>query len=64
MHKIILLLVEAHAQTGDIAPTLVPRVIQALIEGITRVALSCFQQIKKYGPGGMLTVSGAYNLIL
>ncbi|OXC68440.1 hypothetical protein AYX13_02890 [Cryptococcus neoformans] len=57
MHKIILLLVEAHAQTGDIAPTLVPRVIQALIEGITRVALSCFQQIKKYGPGGMLTAT-------
>lgn len=59
MHKIILLLVEAHAQTGDIAPALVPRVIQALIEGATNVALSYFQQIKKYGPGGMLTVSGA-----
>ncbi|KIR30772.1 exocyst protein [Cryptococcus deuterogattii LA55] len=61
VHKIILLLVEAHAQTGDIAPALVPRVIQALIEGVTNVALSYFQQIKKYGPGGMLTVSGAHT---
>ncbi|KIR53565.1 exocyst protein [Cryptococcus gattii Ru294] len=57
VHKIILLLVEAHAQTGDIAPALVPRVIQALIEDVTNVALSCFQQIKKYGPGGMLTAT-------
>ncbi|KIR69024.1 exocyst protein [Cryptococcus bacillisporus CA1873] len=57
VHKIILLLVDAHAQTGDIAPALVPRVIQALIEGVTNVALSCFQQIKKYGPGGMLTAT-------
>ncbi|KGB75357.2 exocyst protein [Cryptococcus deuterogattii R265] len=57
VHKIILLLVEAHAQTGDIAPALVPRVIQALIEGVTNVALSYFQQIKKYGPGGMLTAT-------
>ncbi|ADV19942.1 Exocyst protein, putative [Cryptococcus gattii WM276] len=57
VHKIILLLVEAHAQTGDIAPALVSRVIQALIEDVTNVALSCFQQIKKYGPGGMLTAT-------
>lgn len=56
MHKAILLLVEAHARVGDIAPNLVNRVLQALVTGTTEIALTCFQQIPKYGTGGMLTV--------
>ncbi|WVR08462.1 hypothetical protein IAU60_005517 [Kwoniella sp. DSM 27419] len=54
MHKAILLLVEAHSKVGDIAPDLVPRVLEALVNGITQVALSSFQQIPKFGTGGML----------
>ncbi|OCF43322.1 exocyst protein [Kwoniella heveanensis CBS 569] len=57
MHKAILLLVEAHARVGDIAPLLVDRVLDALVDGITEVALQCFQQIPKYGTGGMLTAT-------
>ncbi|KAK8850389.1 hypothetical protein IAR55_004307 [Kwoniella newhampshirensis] len=57
MHRAILLLVEAHAKVGDIAPALVTRVLEALVNGITEVALSCFQQIPKYGTGGMLTAT-------
>ncbi|WVF68144.1 hypothetical protein IAT40_002907 [Kwoniella sp. CBS 6097] len=57
MHKAILLLVEAHARVGDIAPLLVDRVLDALVDGITGVALQCFQQIPKYGTGGMLTAT-------
>lgn len=57
MHKAILLLVEAHAGVGDVAPALITRVLEALVNGITEVALGCFGQIRQYGTGGMLTVS-------
>jgi exocyst complex component 2 len=57
MHKAILLVVEAHVRVGDIAPSLVVRVLEALVEGITDIALYSFQQIPKFGTGGMLTVS-------
>lgn len=57
MHRAILLLVESHVKVGDTAPTLVTRVLEALVEGITEVALQSFQQIPKFGTGGMLTVS-------
>lgn len=57
MHQAILLLVEAHAKIGDIAPALVNRTLVALVTKITETALVCFQQIPKYGTGGMLTVS-------
>ena len=56
MYKTILLLVEAHAKVGDVAPTLIPRVIEALLNGATEVALRSFQQVPKFGTGGMLTV--------
>lgn len=62
MHKAILLLVEAHVKTGDTAAALVPRVLEALVSGLTDVALSCFQQIPKFGTGGMLTVSHELQL--
>ena len=56
MHRAILMLVEAHARVSDVAPVLITRVLEALVNGITEVALGCFQQIPKYGTGGMLTV--------
>jgi len=57
MHKAILLLVEAHSQVGNVDPDLVPRVVEALVSSVTEIALRSFQQIPKYGTGGMLTVS-------
>jgi hypothetical protein len=57
MHKTILLLVDAHVKTGDTAPAVVSRVLQALVTNVTQVALTLFQQIPKFGTGGMLTVS-------
>jgi exocyst complex component 2 len=63
MHKAILMVVEAHAKIGDTLPSsaatggLVNRVLIALVTTVTEVALRCFQQVPKYGTGGMLTVS-------
>lgn len=57
MHKAILMLVETHAKIGDLVPPLVDRVLIALVTRITEVALHSFQQVPKYGTGGMLTVS-------
>ena len=57
MHKAILMLVETHAKIGDLVPALVDRVLIALVTRITEVALHSFQQVPKYGTGGMLTVS-------
>jgi hypothetical protein len=55
------MLVEVHAKVGDTVPTsangLVNRVLIALVTKVTEVALRCFQQVPKYGTGGMLTVS-------
>ncbi|KAK4688269.1 exocyst complex component 2, partial [Tremellales sp. Uapishka_1] len=57
MHKAILLLVEAHSQVGQVAPDLTGRVLEALVNVITQVALDCFQRIPKYGTSGMLTAT-------
>ncbi|WWC92087.1 uncharacterized protein L201_007041 [Kwoniella dendrophila CBS 6074] len=57
MHKAILLLVEAHSRIGDISPNLIQRVIEALVNRITDVALLSFQKIPKFGTGGMLTAT-------
>jgi exocyst complex component 2 len=66
MHKTILMLVEVHAKVGDTVPTsangLVNRVLIALVTKVTEVALRCFQQVPKYGTGGMLTVSLSLHL--
>jgi exocyst complex component 2 len=60
MHKAILLLVEAHARISVVAPALTARVLEALVTGLTEVALHCFQQVSQFGTGGMLTVSLGY----
>ncbi|KAK6906719.1 hypothetical protein I203_100706 [Kwoniella mangroviensis CBS 8507] len=57
MHKAILLLVEAHSRIGNISPNLIQRVIEALVNQITQVALNCFQKVPKFGTGGMLTAT-------
>jgi len=57
MHKAILLLVEAHAKVSDVSTVLLPRILEALVNGLTEVALDCFQRIPNFGTGGMLTVS-------
>ncbi|RSH82118.1 hypothetical protein EHS25_006051 [Saitozyma podzolica] len=57
MHKALLLLVEAHARLGVVAPSLTSRVLEALVNGLTEVALQCFQQVPKFGTGGMLTAT-------
>lgn len=62
MHKAILMLVETHAKIGDLVPALVDRVLIALVTRITEVALRSFQQVPKYGTGGMLTV-GSFSLL-
>jgi exocyst complex component 2 len=62
MHKTLLLLVETHARVSDVALPLVPRILGGLITSVTQVALSCFQQIPKFGTGGMLLV-GAHPTI-
>lgn len=56
MHRTLLLLVETHARVSDVALPLVGRVLESLITGITKVALQSFQQIPKFGTGGMLMV--------
>lgn len=56
MHRTILLLVDAHVKTSDTAPAVVSRVLEALVTNVTQVALASFQQIPKFGTGGMLTV--------
>ncbi|WVQ70634.1 hypothetical protein IAR50_000154 [Cryptococcus sp. DSM 104548] len=57
MHKIILLLVDTHAQVSNIAPARLAQILQALVENVTQVVLGCFQRIRQYGLGGMLTAT-------
>lgn len=57
MHRALLLLVDAHSKVSNVSPDLVDRVLQALVTELTQVALACFQQIPKYGTGGMLTAT-------
>lgn len=64
MYKAILLLVDTHAKIGDIAPGLLSRVIEALVAGITEVALRGFQQVPKFGTGGMLIVRSPLPLFV
>ncbi|ORX41152.1 exocyst complex component Sec5-domain-containing protein [Kockovaella imperatae] len=54
MHKTILLLVETHSKINDVAPSLVRRIIEALVNEVTKVALSSFEKITQFGTGGML----------
>lgn len=57
MHRVVLLLVEAHARVGDAAPALVSRALETLIERVCVTALEAFQRVGRFGTGGMLTAT-------
>lgn len=57
MHRVVLLLVEAHARVGDSAPALVDRVVETLIERVASAALEAFRRVHLFGTGGMLTAT-------
>lgn len=49
-------LVGVHAQVSDVAPPLLDRALNALVESLAEEALLCFKQVKRFGMGGMLRV--------
>jgi len=49
-------LVEIHAQVSRVAEGLLDRVLFALVEDAADEALRSFQQVKRFGMGGMLRV--------
>ena len=48
--------VGVHAQVNAVAPLILTRVMNQLVEEVTKEALFCFRQVKKFGMGGMLRV--------
>jgi exocyst complex component 2 len=61
MFDTLLYLVGVHAQVNEVAPPLLDRMLNALVESLVEEALRCFMQIKRFGMGGMLRV-GFLNL--
>lgn len=53
----LMYLVGVHAQVSDIAPPLLDRTLNTLVESLVEEALRCFKQVKRFGMGGMLRVS-------
>jgi len=49
-------LVGVHAQVSEVAPPLLDRALNALVESLVEEALGCFKQVKRFGMGGMLRV--------
>lgn len=56
MFRVSMTLVEIHAQVSRVAEGLLDRVLYALVEDAADEALRCFQQVKRFGMGGMLRV--------
>jgi hypothetical protein len=56
MFETLMYLVEVHAQVSEIAPPLLDRTLNALVESLVEEALRCFKQVKRFGMGGMLRV--------
>jgi exocyst complex component 2 len=56
MFDTLLYLVGVHAQVNEVAPPLLDRMLNALVESLVEEALRCFMQIKRFGMGGMLRV--------
>ncbi|KAF9115084.1 hypothetical protein BGX27_009007 [Mortierella sp. AM989] len=54
MIEALLSLVVVHAQISEIAPPLVFRALSALLINMAQDCLRCFQQIERFGMGGML----------
>jgi len=49
-------LVEAHGQLYDVAPNLLDRIMNALIEAMAKETSKCFQTVTLFGTGGFLQV--------
>ena len=60
MYRVSMTLVEIHAQVSRVTEGLLDRVLHALVEDAANEALRCFQQVKRFGMGGMLRVGVAY----
>jgi exocyst complex component 2 len=56
MFDTLMYLVGVHAQVSDVAPPLLDRTLNALVESLAEEALLCFKQVKRFGMGGMLRV--------
>ncbi len=56
MFETLLYLVGVHAQVNEVAPPLLDRTLNALVESLVEEALRCFKQVKRFGMGGMLRV--------
>ncbi|KAF8923888.1 hypothetical protein BGZ58_002410 [Dissophora ornata] len=54
MYEALLSLVLVHAQINEIAPPLVFRALSALLINMAQDCLRCFQQVERFGMGGML----------
>ncbi|KAH9036875.1 exocyst complex component Sec5-domain-containing protein [Lactarius pseudohatsudake] len=54
MFETLMYLVGVHAQVSDVAPPLLDRTLNALVESLAEEALRCFKQVKRFGMGGML----------
>jgi len=54
MYEALLYLVSIHSQVTVVAKSLLERTMNALVEDLANEAMNCFQQVKKFGMGGML----------
>jgi exocyst complex component 2 len=57
IYEALLSLVLAHAQVSGCTPSLVPRVLNALVDQLAVDARKAFSEIRRLGLGGMLQVS-------
>ena len=58
MYKALMYLVEIHARLSQVAEGLLNRTFHFLVEDLAREMLTCFRQVRRFGMGGMLRVSG------
>jgi hypothetical protein len=56
-------LVELHAQVCTVSEGLLERTMNAVLGELADEAVKCFSQVKEFGTGGLLTVSGLFIMI-
>jgi hypothetical protein len=56
MFDTLMYLVGVHAQVSSAAPSLLDRALGALVDDLAEECLGCFQQVRRFGMGGMLRV--------
>ncbi|KAF9652669.1 hypothetical protein BDM02DRAFT_3153533 [Thelephora ganbajun] len=54
MFDALIYLVGVHAQVSSAAPSLLDRALGALVDDLAEECLRCFQQVRRFGMGGML----------